>query len=173
MQDLLASQFLQHARTKLAEYFGQVNRCALLATTEELWHRANEHTNSIANLLLHLAGNLHQWVAAGLGGAPLRRDRAAEFAQRGPLPAAELLRPLDAVLRECDSVLGGLSAAELARRYTIQEYEVSGLVAVFHVVEHFALHTGQIVHITKTLRNVDLSIYDAAGHKRAGQSEAP
>lgn len=87
----LAHEFVAYACEKLTQQLGQIVRCAGLLTEEEVWHRANEHTNSVGNLILHLTGNVRQWVVAGLGGAAFRRDRPAEFAQRGPLPIAEIV----------------------------------------------------------------------------------
>ena len=170
---MLAYESLTYARTKLASHLAQVVRCARLLTPDEIWQRANAHANSVGNLILHLTGNVGQWIVGGLGGDVVPRDRPAEFAARGPSPAAELLGGLERTVGRALEVLAGLDAPALQARHTIQGYEVSGLVAVFHVVEHFAFHTGQIVHMTKVLKDVDLSLYDAHGHRRSGQSAIP
>lgn len=169
----LPRDFLAHAGTKLNEHLAQIVRCVGLLSTDEVWHRANEHTNSVGNLILHLTGNVRQWILAGLGREAVLRNRPAEFAERGPLPAAEILAPLQQAVARAVEVLADLDAAALEARYSIQGYDVSGLVVVFHVVEHFAFHTGQIVHVTKVLKNVDVSLYDADGHKRPGRGVAP
>lgn len=169
----LAHDFLAHARTKLEEHVAQIARSVELLNADETWHRTNQHTNSIGNLLLHLTGNVRQWLLGGLGGQPVTRNRPAEFAERGPLPGAPLVAALqETVARACE-ILTHLDAAALAARHNIQGYEVTGQVAVCHVLEHFAFHTGQIVHMTKALKNVDLSLYDAQGHKRPGRGMAP
>jgi uncharacterized damage-inducible protein DinB len=168
-----AHDFLAHACTKLAEHTGQIARCVGLLSTEELWHRANEHTNSVGNLLLHLTGNVGQWIFGGLGGQAVTRNRASEFAQRGPLPVRPLVDRLQKAVGEACEILMKLDARGLATRRNIQGYDVTGQVAVFHVVEHFAFHTGQIVHMTKVLKDLDLSLYDAEGHKRPGHGVAP
>jgi len=98
----------------------------------------------------------------------LSRDRAAEFAERGPLPGATIVARLEAAVRRACQVLGALDAAGLARRRRIQDYDVATIVAVTHVVEHFSFHTGQIVHETKALRDCDLSLYDERGHRPGG-----
>jgi uncharacterized damage-inducible protein DinB len=169
----LAAEFLGHARARLAEHLAQIARCGGLLTEKEVWHRSNRHTNSVGNLILHLTGNVRQWIAAGLAGEPVVRDRPAEFAERGPLPTAEILADLERVVRRAIEILGGLDAAGLGRRHSIQGYEVSGLVAVFHVVEHFSGHTGQIVYLTKMIKDVDLSLYDAQGRKLPGWGANP
>jgi uncharacterized damage-inducible protein DinB len=170
----IANGFVAYSRRKLADYHSQVVRCVELLSPAEVWHRANEHSNSVGNLLLHLRGNVMMWVVAGLGGRPFVRDRLAEFAQREPLATGPMLDGLADALRQADDVLTGLSDEALARSYEIQSYRVSGLEAVYHVTEHFAFHTGQVVTMTKALRNCDLSLYDAAGHRRDGRtSDAP
>ena len=164
--DRLAEHVKNCATDKLADHFAQVRRCAELLTDEQLWYRPNQSSNPIGNLLLHLRGNVTQWIIGGIGGQPFERDRAAEFAARGPLERAALIEPLSATIAEASRILRGLSADALLREYPIQEYRVAGLAAVLHVVEHFAFHTGQIVTITKWLLDVDLSLYDAQGHRR-------
>ena len=172
MQSLLEA-FRTHARTKLDEHAAQIARCAALLTEAELWQRDNAHTNSVGNLVLHLTGNIRQWILGGFGGQIVVRDRPAEFAERGPRPKAEIMAGLDQVIGQANEVLAALSAEAMAAGRNIQGYDVTGLVAISHVIEHLAFHTGQIVHITKCLRDVDLSLYDAHGHKRPGCGHAP
>jgi uncharacterized damage-inducible protein DinB len=160
-----------YAVEKLRDHFAQARRCVGLLNDEQLWFRPNESSNSVANLLLHLRGNIGQWIAAGLGRQPLDRDRRAEFAQRTGLPRTSLLEPLREMLDQATSVIGRMDDAALAREYEIQEYRVTGVAAVAHVLEHFAFHTGQIVTTTKWLLNVDLSLYDENGHRRDGRNE--
>lgn len=171
--DALARQLVEAVARNLDKDLGQITRCAGLLGPDELWQRPNQHCNAVGNLLLHLTGNVQQWILAGLGGRAFRRNRPAEFAERGPLPAAQLLPPLQQTVREACQVLGGLDAAALLRRYTIQGYDVAGVQAVFHVGEHFSFHTGQIIHITKALRDVDLSLYDAHGRRLDGARNSP
>lgn len=159
--------FITFAAHKLTEQLAQVERCAALLNAEQLWRRTNDHTNSVGNLLLHLAGNVRQWLCAGLTGAPAERDRPAEFAARGPAPAPQLTARLRDAVTEGLANVRRLDEAALLRPLTIQTYVVTPLIAVFHVVEHFSFHTGQIVHITKALLDVDLSLYDAQGHRAA------
>ncbi len=169
----LAVAFTTYASAKLREHFAQIRRCTALLTDAEVWHRINAHTNSIGNLILHLTGNVRQWIVAGLGGEPFDRDRPAEFAARGPLPSARMIAELERVVRRAIDVIGHLDDAALAATRQVQGYEVSGLIAVFHVVEHFAGHTAQIVHMTKALRDRDLSAYDAQGRKQSGDKSLP
>lgn len=169
----VAAAFSAYAREKLRVELSQIARCAGLLSADELWRRHNAHTNSVANLILHLTGNVRQWIIGGVGGEAIARDRPAEFADRSGRPAAEIVPPLEqAVARACE-VIGGLRDDELLRPLTIQGYAVTPLVAVFHVTEHFSFHTGQIVHITKAWRDVDLSLYDAQGRKNGNLPASP
>lgn len=169
----LAREFVGYASQKLGQHLAQVERCVGLLEPGEVWHRVNAHTNSVGNLVLHLAGNVRQWILGGVGGAPQHRDRPAEFAARGPQPGTDALADLSAVVRRALEIIAGLDAAGLAGRRRIQGYDVSVLTAVFHVVEHFAGHAAQIVHMTKALRDVDLSLYDAQGRRLDERPHGP
>jgi uncharacterized damage-inducible protein DinB len=163
-----------YAATKLRDHLSQIERCVGLLSDEQLWFRPNENSNSIANLLLHLRGNVGQWILGGIGGRPFDRDRPAEFARRGGLARDDLVRPLQEVVRASCELLGCAAGPGLQAEYTIQCYQVTGYEAVLHVVEHFAFHTGQIVSITKGLLDVDLSLYDDLGRRIDGRrSGAP
>lgn len=155
----------QSVARKLRQDFDQIARCARLLEPHSLWSRANAHCNSVGNLVLHLNGNVRQWIVAGLGGATFVRDRPAEFAERGPLPCEDVLSRLCATVDEAGAVITSLRPAALADQHVIQGYRVTALAAVFHVAEHFSFHTGQIVHMTKAIRDVDLSLYDAQGKR--------
>jgi uncharacterized damage-inducible protein DinB len=173
MDTELIEQFKDAACRKLEQDISQIARCAALLNDEQAWWRPNEHCNSVANLALHLAGNIRQWIVAGLGGEAFARDRPAEFAARGPQPLAPIVAELLGVVERARSVISCMDAASLSRRYGVQGYDVSGLQAVFHVAEHISFHTGQIVHITKTIRDVDLSLYDDQGRRRAPAGGKP
>ncbi|MGE0481956.1 MAG: DUF1572 family protein [Phycisphaerae bacterium] len=169
----LATDFILYATQKLDENRRQIARCVGLLSDDELWQRANVHCNAVGNLVLHLTGNIRQWILGGVGGEPVTRDRPAEFSARGPCAAAEFMPQFDGVLRRAADVIGALGASDLARPRSIQGYSVSTLVAVFHVVEHLSFHTGQVVQITKELKNVDLSLFDPHGRKLDGGGASP
>lgn len=159
----LWQEFTRAAVAKLRGDLAQLARCAGLLSDEQAWSRPNSHCNSVANLLLHLNGNVSQWIGGGIGGDAVSRDRPAEFAARGVRPVKPLVEALRQTVDRACEIIAGLDEPVLAQRRTIQQYEVSALEAVFHVVEHFSFHTGQIIQITKTLLDVDLSLYDPQG----------
>jgi len=161
----LSADFRNYAIGKLTDYCAQIARCVKLLSVEQVWSRSNERSNSVGNLLLHLRGNVSQWVLEGLGGRRYERDRPAEFAQREALPPDALMAALDQTIRDACAVIAALPDSRLGEAVTIQGYQTTVLAAVFHVVEHFAFHTGQIVWATKAMLNVDLSLYDAQGQR--------
>jgi len=165
----LAANLVECARTKLAESVEQIERCLKLLSVEQVWHRPNDVSNSIGNLVIHLNGNVRQWIVAGLGREEFARDRPAEFAQREAIPTDKILGELKTTIERARAVIADLSPERLLRKVTIQDYEVTELTAVVHVVEHFSLHTGQIVYATKILINRDLSLYDSQGHRIDGR----
>src|SRR5688572_13217335 len=141
------------------EYLPKIERCLERLNDEQIWWRANEESNSIGNLVLHLCGNARQWIVCGLGSAPDKRIRDAEFAQRDALPRAHLLELLRSTLSDVETTLRGLDPSTLLAKRTIQGNEVEILEAIFHVTEHFSMHTGQIIMLTKMLSGTDLHFY--------------
>ena len=113
----------------------------------------------MGNLVLHLCGNVRQYVIAGLGGAADVRERAKEFTERGPLPRAELLERLEQTLAEAGKVLDRLDPARVLEKQTVQGFEYDGVGILVHVVEHFSYHTGQLAYFVKARKGIDLGFY--------------
>jgi hypothetical protein len=147
--DELAAAVGNEAAYELTSALTRIKHCLSQLTDDQVWWRSHPSLNSIGNLLLHLCGNLRQWIIAGLGSATDTRDRPAEFAQRDPIPKADLLRQLDAVVSEAKAVLGKLTARQLLAARRIQGFEMTGLAAIFDSVPHFRGHTQEIVHLTR------------------------
>ncbi len=155
-----AELFLEFSRQKLLrEYWPRARACVESLGDEQVWWRPNEASNSIGNLMLHLEGNVRQWLVTSFKAEQDNRARSAEFTERAGIAPAELIEQLDTTMREADTVLSRLTEADLLARYQIQGYDVSGLDAVYQVVEHFGLHYGQILYITKLLSGEDLGYY--------------
>jgi len=154
-------EFISRSRYHLTEDFlPKIERCLDQLTDEQIWWRPNEHSNSIGNLLLHLSGNARQWIVCGIGGVADARDRDAEFAQRDRIARDDLRSLLKTTLADVDATLAKFDANQLVDRRSIQGSDVTVLEAILHVVEHFSMHTGQIVYITKHLTAHDLHFYD-------------
>ncbi len=146
----LASAFLERSRYYLGlEYPGKIRLALTAMPADRLWQRANDSSNSAGNLVLHLAGNVRQWIVSGVGGAPDVRHREAEFAARGGAGLEALLGTLESACADAVAVFGRLDAASLAETRLIQGRSTTVFAAIYHVVEHFSGHTGQLIMMAK------------------------
>jgi len=153
--------YLAYCRRRLShEYMPRLLRCLDELSDDDIWWRPNESANSVGNLILHLSGNVEQWINAGLGGAVSSRDRAAEFSHSRPVQRNELIGKISDVMQRADGTLAAFDPSRLMEKRKIQVYEVTCLDALSHVVEHFAQHLGQVIFITKLRKGVDLKFYD-------------
>ena len=156
--------FLDFSRNKLLnQYWPRLRVAVEPLSQEQIWWRPNEASNSIGNLVLHLNGNVRQWLVASFNCLEDERDRPAEFSATGDLSATELLARLGQTMDEASRVLARLASEEMLKTWNIQGYTVSGLAAVYQVVEHFGLHYGQIIYITKMQQGRDLGFYTELG----------
>jgi len=156
----IATLFLDFSRRKLIEeWWPRLRGCAESLTEEQIWWRPNEASNSIGNLILHLNGNVKQWLLSSFNSSEDARNRPAEFVGRQSISAAALLTKLDATMQEASVILSRLTETDLLASFHIQGVTVTGLQAVYQVVEHFGMHYGQILFITKLLRGEDLGFY--------------
>jgi len=142
------------------EYLPKIERCLNVLTDEQVWWRGNPESNSIGNLCLHLAGNARQWIISGLAGETDARARQHEFDERAKIPAGDLLASLRGTVEDVDAVLSKFDLERCLENYEIQGTTVTALEAIFHVTEHFSMHTGQIILLTKMLSQRDLEFYD-------------
>jgi uncharacterized damage-inducible protein DinB len=153
----LSSSLLANVREFFrADYLPKIERCLEVLSEDDVWWRANSESNSVGNLLLHLDGSTRKWILNVVGGRKLPRDRAAEFAERGPIAKSVLIGRLRSTLAEVDRELATLDEGTLLEsRPESEDEEVTVLWAVVHALEHFSMHTGQIILITK-LRTTSL-----------------
>lgn len=156
----VSKAFTEKARSLLREYLSKIERCLEEITDEQAWQRTNESSNTVANLMLHLSGNARQWIVSGVGRAEDTRERQAEFDAVSGLTREELLNKMRQTLIDVDAVLARLNENDLLSRRTIQGCDVTVLEAVFHVTEHFSMHTGQIIMLTKMLTGKDMRFYE-------------
>jgi len=144
--DRFRARSIHHLRE---EYLPRIARALEVLPPEDLWWRPHPEANSVGNLLLHLEGNVRQWLLCGLDGQPDHRERAREFAAREGAPAPELLAALTATVEAACEVIAQIPETDLLTERTIQCFVTDGLAAIYHVVEHFSWHTGQIAWIAK------------------------
>jgi len=146
----IAASLLADAREFLLEdYLPKIARCLDELDEESVWWRANPESNSIGNLILHLDGSTRMWVLGVASDRSVVRDRAAEFSEQGPIAKSVLLARLRSTLAEVAGALDTLGESVLLERRQAPKEEVTVLWAVLHAVEHFAMHTGQIIVLTK------------------------
>jgi hypothetical protein len=145
---LLTEDYLPHLETATATL-----------GDEGIWWRPNETSNSAANLLLHLRGNVTQWIIGGVGARPYERYRDGEFAAREGGSRTELFAALSATVSTACGIIGSQTDASLLERRRIQGYDVTVLDAIYHVVEHFSMHTGQIILLAKARTATDLRLW--------------
>ncbi len=157
----IARHFIAQARSYFnSDYLPKIERCLEVLDDEDVWWRANESSNSIGNLLLHLDGSTRMWIVSVAGGRDNSRDRQREFNEREKILRSDLLARLKQTLAEADEVLRDMSTAVLLEKKQSPWREVTILEAVFHAVEHFAMHTGQIILLTKMRAGEDLRLSD-------------
>lgn len=155
-----ATLFLEFSRDKLlGQYWPRLRTCVESLTDEQVWWRPNEASNSVGNLLLHLNGNVRQWLVGSFNRSEDARNRPAEFNAPEQTPGSVLLRTLGETMEQSRQVLARLTEKDLLTRYNVQGRNETGLVIVYQVVEHFGLHYGQIVYATKLLSSADLGFY--------------
>jgi len=156
-----AELFINKSRSLLvSDLLPKIRRCLALLSEDQIWWRSNSVSNSIGNLVLHLEGNVRQWILSGVGGLPDQRVRQQEFDETGPIKSDELLKRLTATIAAVDEVLGGLEEQTLLEERQIQGKPRNVLDAVYHVVEHFSMHTGQIILLTKLQNGSDLQLVE-------------
>lgn len=151
--------FIDDCIQHLNEYTQRIHSCLQLLTEEQIWYKPNEASNSIANLILHLCGNMTQYVISGLGGAPDLRERDKEFNTEGGISKHALFEQLNTVVEKVKMILQQQDEASLLRVRMVQGFQKSGLAIILHITEHYAYHTGQIALLTKLMTNADLGFY--------------
>ena len=154
--------FLTHSCNKLTQFTGHIEACLLRLDSAQIWSRPGESQNSIGNLILHLAGNVRQWICANIGDQPDVRRRDEEF---HPLPRMEtprLMANLNAAVRDALAILENLPPARLTEIVATQDGERTVLEVIYQVVGHFQQHGGQIIYATKLLTGGDLKLYTQA-----------
>jgi uncharacterized damage-inducible protein DinB len=154
----IEAEFLNFSADKLLELISRIETCVEKLNPQQVWMRGSENQNAVGNLLLHLNGNVRQWILHGVGGRPDARDRDSEFRAENGAPD-ELLAALRMTVEQAVAVIRALPAQRLSERILPQNYDVSLLEAIYHVVEHFAGHTFQIILLTKMFTGEDLGFY--------------
>lgn len=144
-------------RRLFGESLPKIKKCLSELTQDEIWFRPNSETVSMGNLVLHLCGNVRQWITSSLGGAEDTRRRSREFSETGPIPTAELQSLLETTMKEARTAMLKLDPSTLLDKRMVWGSEQSGISILVHVVEHFSYHVGQIVYFVKSRKAIDLA----------------
>lgn len=166
MDPSIYKDFLAQAIFRINENTERVEKCLEHLREEELWQRPNNALNSVGNLILHLCGNIGQYIVSALGENPDLRKRDEEFSATGGWAKAELLSLLQATTAKANAVIGQQSAGSLSKNRRVQAYTLTGVGIILHVVEHYSYHTGQIAFWTKLLKEKDLGFYEGVNLNR-------
>jgi len=159
----MEERFLDFSVRKLRQLMGRIRTCVENLDDNQLWARAGEEQNAAGNLLLHLAGNVRQWIGSGVAGLANHRVRDREFSAREGGSGKELLEALQTAVEQAAGILEKLPPERLGDHIRVQGYDVTVLEAVYHVVEHFSQHTGQIILLTRMHTGRGTNFY---GHLR-------
>ena len=149
------------------ESLSRILLCLNRLDDEQIWFRPNENTNSVGNLVLHLCGNITQYILTGIGGMTDLRERDLEFSTKSGISATELGKRISEVVGRSVEVIDMVRPDQLRQVRPVQVFQESVLAMMVHVIEHTSYHTGQIAFITKLIKNEDLGFYaglDLAGH---------
>ena len=173
MPTTIEADFLNYAAEKLSQLCERVETCLGKLTPEQIWMRGTDNQNAVGNLVLHLNGNVRQWILNGVGGLANARDRDAEFAARGGMQPVELGKLLREAVDRALEIIRSLPPERLREQIVVQGYDGTVLKAIFHVIEHFSGHTAQIIFITKMVTGADLGFYahlTGKPHSNAGKT---
>ncbi len=146
----------------------QIRECIAQLDDEQLWWRPNAQSNSAGNLVLHLAGALQEFVCRRIGRFDYTRNRDAEFAQRASASKKELQAIFDEAIEKCKATFDALAPASLSEPSTNPEYYSTLYEDLFGAAFHMAIHTGQIVYITKMFKQGAIEGIWAKAHRSSG-----
>jgi Protein of unknown function (DUF1572) len=159
MEPTAESVFVDVSIRKLELFLSRIRECVQKLNSEQIWMRHGEHENAVGNLMLHLNGNVRQWIVSGIGGEPDKRMRDLEFTARGDLDPAQLMGRLEGTVAEAVAVLKNFAPERLVKMYQPQKYRITILEGIYSCVEHFAQHTAQIIFATKLLTGQEMGFY--------------
>lgn len=155
----MLAEIKKNAILRINENTPRVVQCINELSEEQLWQKPNENSNSMGNLVLHMCGNITQYVISSIGGKKDERVRDEEFDTTGGYNHIELIKKLENTMQESCKIIEAMTEEEAMRVRMVQGFEFSGIGNVIHAVEHYSYHTGQIAFYTKLLKNKDLKFY--------------
>ena len=158
--DNIINEFVENALYRMDQSTEMIAIAFKQLDDQDVWKRPNKASNSIGNLILHLCGNITQYVISSLGETADNRTRDLEFSTASGLNKAELLEKLKTTVKKAEEVIKNATTEQWLKKRKVQGFEFSGVGIVLHAVEHYSYHTGQIAFWVKQLKNKDLGFYD-------------
>ena len=150
----------ENATYRIQESVRMIEKSLAQLNDDETWEKPNSQLNSMANLLLHLSGNIRQYIISSLGERPDIRQRDQEFSQAQDQTKSALLKEFKTTIEEATAVIGNCREDQLLKKREVQGFELDGLGIIIHVVEHLSYHTGQIAFWVKYRKEKDLGFYE-------------
>lgn len=155
----MRQEFIDQSIFRLEESLPRIVQCLNELSEAQIWQRPNDRSNSVGNLVLHLCGNVRQYIISNLGKQADTRTRDAEFAMRDGYDREQLTEKITSTITASVEIIRGLSTEDLLKERSVQGFRQTGINSIIHVVEHFSYHTGQIAFWTKLLKDIDLAFY--------------
>ncbi|HEY4652864.1 MAG TPA: DinB family protein [Cyclobacteriaceae bacterium] len=169
MENAVANEVIRESVHRMEENTSKIRKCLEALTDEDVWQRPNDASNSVGNQLLHLCGNITQYILSALGREPDNRQRDLEFSADGGMTKNELLARLELTVSKAVTVIKNIKEDELLPPRSVQGFSYSAIGIIIHVVEHYSYHTGQIIFWTKLLKNRDMGFYAGADLNRRNE----
>lgn len=159
MENIFCREFIEQCIYRNDLNTQRIIKCIDKINETEMWNAPNENSNSIANIILHLCGNITQYIISALGNKMDNRERDKEFSARGGYNKAELIQILSATVAAANDIIRHISEEALLKKYAVQGFNLTGIGIIIHVTEHYSYHTGQVAFWVKEIKNVDLGFY--------------
>ncbi len=159
MEKELVSEFILHSVNRMEENTKKIKKCFEDLEEKDIWIRPNGSSNSMGNLILHLCGNMHQYIISSIGNRNDIRERDKEFSTTGGQDREELIQKLSETVADATRIIQTMNSEGLLKVRSVQGYNYSGLGIILHVAEHYSYHTGQIIFYTKLLKDKDMGFY--------------
>lgn len=156
----IQEEFIKNSIYRMDESTRMIQICFKDLTEAEIWKKPNANSNSIANLILHLSGNITQYIISSLGEIGDIREREKEFSTIKGYTKDQLFQILLDTIEKAKDVIQSATQDKLLKKRDVQGFNFSGVGIIIHVVEHYSYHTGQIAFWSKILKNKDLGFYD-------------
>jgi uncharacterized damage-inducible protein DinB len=159
MDNFFCREFIQQSVYRINENTTRVIKCLQEIEETEIWQRPNENSNSLGNIILHLCGNIRQYIISSLNETEDIRVRDKEFSIKEGFRKKELIAKLKNIVDEAINIIEKADDKSLIKIYSVQGFNLSGIGIIVHVTEHYSYHTGQIAFWVKLLKNKDLGFY--------------